>query len=447
MLKKSRAGINLDYIEAIDYIHGLTRFGMKLGLERMRFIMNALQRPELLFHSVHVGGTNGKGSTIAFLEAIALAAGLKVARYTSPHLSSYTERFTINRLPISQQKLAKLVAEMRPVFKKAANQPEFGCPTEFEVGTALAFRYFAEENVDIALIEVGLGGRLDATNILKPVVVGLTHIDHDHQEYLGEDLASIAWEKAGIIKRGTPVISAESHLEVEKVLRQRARQQKAPLFYVGQEISYRLVNWGFEGTDVELGWENVPAQYRLNLLGAHQGQNAAVAFGLAMALRERGFNIADSAIKCGLAQASWPGRLEFIPGRPDVLLDGGHNPDGFSSLSKSIKRLFPERRIVGLIGIMGNRPVEDMAAIIAPSIHDVVVTEVPDTKFHAAKRIKEAFTQLGYKPKLCSSSTEAFKMSIEMARKNNALLLVAGSLYLVGKLRPRIIEECKLKHD
>ena len=442
MFKKRKAGNNLDYVEAIEYIHGLTRFGMKLGLERMRFLMNALQRPELLFPSVHIGGTNGKGSTIAFLEAIAMAAGLKVARYTSPHLSSYTERFTINRHPISQQKLAELVEEIRPVLEKATNRPEFGSPTEFEVGTALAFRYFAEENVDIALIEVGLGGRLDATNILKPVVVGLTHIDLDHQEYLGDDLASIAWEKAGIIKRGTPIICAESDMEVEKVIRQRAQHQKAPLFRIGQEINYRLINWGIEGTDVELGWEEAPEQYRLNLLGAHQGQNAAVAFGLARRLRKEGFNtITDSAIRSGLGEASWPGRLEFISGSPDVLLDGGHNPDGFSALSKSLQRLFPERQIIGLIGIMGNRPVEDMAAIIAPNLHGVVVTEVPDTKFHAANRITEAFNNLGCQAKMCTSPIKALEMSIEIARRKEALLLIAGSLYLIGQLRSIIIKK------
>lgn len=428
----------LEYAEALAYIQGLTRFGIRLGLERTRAILDRLGHPERNYPSVHIGGTNGKGSTVAMLEAIALAAGMKVARFTSPHLESYTERLVVNGIPIPGYELAEMVQEVQPILEEVAQNPDFGEPTEFEVGTILAFMYFARSKVDLALIEVGMGGRLDSTNVILPLAVGLTHIDLDHQEQLGPDLESIAQEKAGIMKKGVPVVAASGYPEVERILREKATSLQAPFYKVDESILAQLEGHDASGIQVNLGWmSESPKLYHVNLRGAHQASNAGVAFGLIKVLQEKGFSqIGEEEIKQGLAAVNWPGRLELIDGHPPVLMDAGHNPDGFRALVHAVDIIAGKKPVIGLIGIPNNRPVEEMAAILAPGLHYVIATALPSITTADPNRVGEAFANLDIECEVQPDQESGLKRGLEIAAQKNGILLITGSFYLIGKLRP-----------
>lgn len=397
-----------------------------------------LGHPEEKLPAVHIGGTNGKGSTAAYLEAAAIAAGLSVGKYTSPHLSSYKERITINRQPISLENLDALVEVAKPAIEQVAADPEYGQLTEFEVSTILAFLYFAQSDVDLAIIEVGLGGRLDATNVLHPLAIGLTHIALDHQEILGPDLPSIAREKAGIIKPGVPVVTARQCPEVLQVFRNTAEQRGAPIVTVGADIRVTVTRCTEAGTWVQLGYKDeAPREFRLNLLGSHQADNAAVAYGLLQLLKEKGFGgITEEAIAHGFASAIWPGRLEIIPGRPKILLDGGHNPDGFCTLSNGLAMLFPNVLKLAVVGILDNRPVEEMAKILAGHFTHVIATRVDSANAAEPERVAKAFAAAGVTTEIVTDPLQAIQRGKELAVRENQLLVVTGSLYLVGQLRP-----------
>lgn len=379
---------------------------------------------------------------MALVESAALAAGLKVARFTSPHLNRYNERFVIDRQPIDDEALAGLIQEIYPVVEEAKKRPEFGAPTEFEVGTVLAFLYFARSKVDLAIIEVGMGGRLDSTNVLKPLAVGLTHIDLDHVEVLGPDLVSIAREKAGIIKERTPVVTATAYPEVRQVLAQRAKACQAPFYSVGETIRHEISTWDEKGVQLNLAWKEEPFEaFHVNLLGAHQAQNAAVAFGLLKVLEKRGFSaITHDAIRQGFSSAVWPGRLEYIPGEPDILLDGAHNPDGFRSLAAAIRHIYPGKSVIALLGILENRPIDAMAEILSDVLSAAITTNVPDPKGQTAERTRLALELHGVPSLLYPDPIEALRIARERAIEEKALLLVAGSLYLVGHLRSTLFQ-------
>ncbi|NLW56782.1 MAG: bifunctional folylpolyglutamate synthase/dihydrofolate synthase [Firmicutes bacterium] len=433
----------MTYEQALAYIHSRNKFGIKLGLDRMRALLALFGNPHQKYPALHIAGTNGKGSTTAIVRTVMEKAGYKVGSFTSPHLSSYCERLSINGRPIQPARLAALVSEVQPVLEEAALDPEISHPTEFEVGTLLAFKYFAEEQVDLAIFEVGMGGRLDATNVITPLACGITHIALDHQEYLGPDLVSIAKEKAGIIKHKCPVVVAPQEPEVFAVFESTANALKAPLYAVGQAINYEVTRVDLTGTYLQLQWEEEEAlSLRLNLFGAHQAANAAVAFGLLQVLKAKGLSWSASALEEGFATVTWPGRLEYLPGPPSILLDGAHNIDGVNMLGQGINCLFPDRPVQALIGSLNNRPVEELAALFVSSLghnlKQVYATTVPDPKAASAARITQAFQKHGVKTVEIPEPTTA----LATAQQNlppEELLVVAGSLYLVGALRPLII--------
>lgn len=408
--------------------------------------MKSIGHPEQKLAVVHIGGTNGKGSTAAFLEGVAMAAGLSVGKYTSPHLSSYTERMTINRQPISLEILDALVEEVRPVIDRVSVDPKYGPLTEFEVSTILAFLYFAQSKVDLALIEVGMGGRLDATNVVRPVAVGLTHIDLDHQDVLGSQLLDITREKAGIIKMGVPVVSARQYPEALKVLRDTAQTVDAPLVTVGDDILATFAECSAEGTWVWLGCKGEsPRKFRLSLLGSHQAENAAVAFGLLQVLKEKGFgDFSDEIIAKGFSATIWPGRFELISEHPKTLFDGGHNPDGFRALSNGLDMIFPGLPKVAVIGILNNRPVEEMVKIIGRHFHRVIATRVDSQNAADPKRLTDAFHAIGVPAETMPDPGDAFQWGKELAINEDCLLVVAGSLYLIGQLRPLAFEQSNM---
>ncbi|HEY8392280.1 MAG TPA: folylpolyglutamate synthase/dihydrofolate synthase family protein [Capillibacterium sp.] len=434
----------MTYEQALAYIHSRNRFGIKLGLDRMRALLEKMGAPHLKYPAIHMAGTNGKGSTTALVSAVLKEAGYKVGTFTSPHLSSYCERLVIDGQPIAPERLAALVSKVQPVVEKAALDPAIGHPTEFEFGTLLAFEYFAEEQIDIGVFEVGMGGRLDATNVLTPLVAGISHIALDHQEYLGKDLVSIAKEKAGIIKPGIPVVIGRQEPEAGNVLKTTAQDRQAPCYAVGEDIRCELTRTDLTGTYLKLQWQEEPAcQVRVNLLGAHQATNAALAFGLLKVVQKQGFPWKEQDLEKGFARVVWPGRMEYFPGPPALLLDGAHNPDGILALAHGLKQLFPGRKMRLVTGILGNRPVELMASLLTSvldgNLQHVYATTVPDPKAAPCLRVADGFRAAGVASETIADPLAALETALA-ALEPGELLVVTGSLYLIGYLRPPILE-------
>lgn len=443
----------LTYQEALDYIHSRTQFGIKLGLDRIRYLLELCDHPHRKYPVIHIAGTNGKGSVAALITSVLSAAGYKVGRFISPHLSSYTERFSINNRNISEDRVGKLVSRLKPVLEQTARHPLYSPPTEFEVATLLAFQYFAEERVDVAVIEVGMGGRFDSTNVVDPLVCGIAHIALDHREYLGDTLSAIAAEKAGIIKPGRPVVVGVQEQEAFAVLEKAATKAKAPFYAVGRDFRYKVAAMDIDGVQLEIEGGHEPLlTVRVGLTGRHQAANAALAYGLLSVAKEAGLKWETTDLLHGFAEVKWPGRLELFPCTPPILMDGGHNPDGFTALSEAISDVFAGYQIYLVIGILNNRPLKEMVSILAPRISKVFATKVPDPKSADPTDLAEEFRKHGVEATTVEEPSMALRAALSEAdgqgragEGKKRLLLVAGSLYLVGALRPEVARmyQCK----
>ncbi|MCL6591339.1 MAG: bifunctional folylpolyglutamate synthase/dihydrofolate synthase [Firmicutes bacterium] len=429
----------MDYDQALQYIKDCTKFGVKLGLERITEILKRLGDPQRKFPSIHIAGTNGKGSTAAMFDAVLREAAYKTGRYTSPHLSSYRERFTVNGRPISPAKLGEIAAQIKPVIE-SVREDGFGGPTEFEVGTALAFEFFAQSGVDIAIIEVGMGGRFDATNVIQPAFSVITHLALDHQRYLGATLNQIAFEKAGIIKPKIPVVIGIQEPGIEDYLSEIARFRGSEV-KKASEIKLLENQSRIEGAWIEAGdpyWGIIQA--KIGLIGSHQARNSLNVIAGTEFLARAGFNITKTNLANGLSKTVWPGRFERVPGLGPLTLylDGAHNPDGVSALAATWQELYPHQKADLLVGILNDRPLLEMAALFSPITRRVIVTEVPDPKTASAAELGAVFTQLGV-PTIIEPAPEA---ALQLLLKTtNPFALVSGSLYLIGLLRPVLIKD------
>jgi len=391
----------MNYNEAILYLESLQSTDIKLGLERVTRVLSKLSNPQERFKSVIVAGTNGKGSTCAFLESILRHGGFKTGLFLSPHLVDVRERIQINREMISERDFAgiaeKVVCHCEPRI------------TYFEFLTAMAFLYFAENSVDMAVLEVGLGGRFDATNVVTPVVSAITRIGIDHQGYLGDTIEKIAFEKAGIIKEGVPVVTVVQDDGAMDVIRKVANEKNATLHVVGPN----------------------EVRYKLGLLGRHQNENAALAITAAELVG------AKEHLAEALASTRWPGRLDVLSERPLVILDGAHNPNGAEALAKFIHSELKAKgkKVTILIGIMADK---DITGIVDPllKVADRIVVSRPDIPRAAAtEKIRE--TIISIKPDMevtCIEDVQiALKRTIKETKKDEALV-IAGSLYMVGEV-------------
>ena len=427
----------MNYQAAVQYIHDCSKFGIKLGLDRIREILKRVGNPQDKYRIIHIAGTNGKGSTAAFYDFVLREAGLKVGRFTSPHLSSYRERMTINGEPIPETDLVELISELRPIVEAVAADG-FGPPTEFELGTAAGFLYFAKQAVDLAVIEVGMGGRFDATNVVTPILSVVTHIALDHREYLGDTLEKIAFEKAGIIKPGVPVVIGIQEPEIEKYLTEVAISRKAPYSLAGGlTIERATVAEGgnsFTITHPLFGHLNV----RTGLVGKHQINNCLNFLAGMEFLHQLGVKLTQENIVSGLAKAYWPGRFERVPGfeRLKLYLDGAHNPDGVRALAGTLASIYPGQKADFLVGILNNRPLAEMAAILAPVTRQVIVTKVPDPKSSTTEDLAKAFTELGIETVAEPVPEKALEL---LLKTDNQLAVACGSLYLIGYLRKFLV--------
>jgi dihydrofolate synthase/folylpolyglutamate synthase len=429
--------LDREYRETIDYLYALQKHGIKLALSNSHALMSLMGDPHRKFRSVHVAGTNGKGSTSAFIASMLQAAGYRVGLYTSPHLVSFTERIRINAVLITEAKVVELAARVRDAARKAEGPGGMGAfsPTFFEVTTAMAFTYFAEEGVDIAVIEVGMGGRLDSTNVITPLVSVITNIELEHTEFLGTTLTEIAGEKAGIIKQGVPVVTGAMQQEVITVIEREAAAREAGVYRLSSDFmpvpvaSRRAQIFDYRG--ITVSYEKV----RINMLGRYQVDNASLALATIECLRNAGILVDEAAVRRGLEQARWEGRLELVARKPDIYLDGAHNPASARMLAATVREMKSAyRRTVLIIGILQDKDCGGIIAALAPLVDHVIVTKPDYSRAMDVQALASAIRKLHGSV----GTAETVGDAIAMARDNELpddLVLITGSLYMVGDAR------------
>lgn len=428
--------MKLNYEQSVEYIHGIGMFGSKPGLERISALLDRLDHPEKELKIIHVAGTNGKGSTSAMLSSILQESGYKVGLFISPYLESFNERIQVNNTPIDKDELAKLVSELKPIVEEVA-QTEAGQPTQFEIVTAMGFKYFKRIDVDFVVLEVGLGGTYDATNVINPIVSIITSIGLDHQAILGNTLEEIAGEKAGIIKEGVPVVTAVTKNGPLEVIREKAKKMNAPFYALGEKFSVLRTNYSISGQSFKYSDNKEESEFNINFLGNHQIRNASLAIKTAKIMDDLGFEVSKKAIFNGLEKASWPGRLEIMQNKPYIILDGAHNEQASEVISKTIKELF-DKEIILVLGILSDKNYQKMISDLVPLAKKVFITapnyyRATDTEM-LAKEAKQYCNDVIEVEGVANAIDNAISASNE-----KDLILITGSLYTVGEARSHLL--------
>jgi len=420
----------------MQWLAGFEKYGWVFGLERISTLMERLGNPQNELKVVHVAGTNGKGSVCKFISSILQQAGYSVGLYTSPHLERFSERITVNGDEISDDAFVKIIERVRPLVEEMKEQGKV--PTFFEIVTALAFLYFHERKVDYAVVEVGLGGRLDATNIVTPLVSVITNISLEHTDILGDSIDKIAFEKAGIIKEGVPMVTAAREA-ARDVITRVANEHHAPVVFVDQTWWKRVV---WDGREQEFFIQGAFRDYsvRTSLLGVHQGDNIAVAIAAVEQLQIHGVFLTDTDIMKGIEIASNPGRMEIIAETPMILLDGAHNPGGIKVLVETIKQDFTYKRLLLVLGVLKDKDISSMIATIVPVADTVIVTKSSSPRAYDPMRLKEQITSVDPTKEVVVTTTvpEAVDYAKRHARRKD-LICISGSLFTVGEARQHLL--------
>lgn len=415
----------MNYSAAIAYLYSLQKHGIKLGLETMTALMTRLDSPQTRFRSVHIAGTNGKGSTAAIAAAVLQAAGYRVGLYTSPHLVDFRERIRVDGEMIAEERVSQLMEQNRGACRHDLS------PTFFECTTSMAFQYFADACVDVAVVEVGLGGRFDATNVIRPLACAITTIALDHQEYLGPTLSSIAREKAGIVKSGIPVVVGRLNAEAEETIERIAVERKAPMLRLNRE--FRTVgpstNW--------FDYEGVSGRHKgliCPLAGRHQLDNAACALALLEVAAAEGILISEEAIRRGLRSVKWEGRLEIVEQRPTIVLDGAHNPAAAAVLADSLAEMMrkrPRGRLLLVLGMMRDKNHRGFIMPLRHLVGDVVLTQADLPRSATVSELRAALRD--WLPSLHEAPVPADALTVakQLAGPDD-VICVTGSLMLVG---------------
>ena len=416
----------MTYEEALSYIHSICWKGSKLGLDRTRELLGKLNDPQKELKFIHIAGTNGKGSTAAMLSSILEEAGYRVGLYTSPFINRFNERMQVNHQPIPDEELAALTEYVRPHADAMADSP-----TEFELITALAMVWFARQKCDIVVLEVGMGGELDSTNIIDvPEAAVIAAMGLDHVKELGPTMADIARAKAGIIKEGGRVVSYGGNLEADEVIAAVCRARNASLC---QPDFSAIVpgDFSLEGQTFSYkGWRGL----RIPLVGAYQMNNAAVVLETVEVLRQRGWSVSDEAVRQGLADTRWPARFEVLRRDPVFIVDGGHNPHGIRATAESLSRLFPGRKITFVTGVMADKDVEHILGLIVP-LADQFFTVRPDNpRAMDAGELAARIEAMGAKATACASVQDGVDRAIQ-AEGPHGVACALGSLYMSGEVR------------
>ncbi|MTI81541.1 MAG: bifunctional folylpolyglutamate synthase/dihydrofolate synthase [Firmicutes bacterium] len=425
----------MNYFEAIDYLKGLTKFGINLGLDRIRELLRRLGDPHLKIKVIHVGGTNGKGSTVSMTASILQAAGYKVGTFISPHLHRYSERFCINGEEISEEQVVALVTELRPHLDNMALEG-FEHPTEFEVSTAMACFYFYQQQVDFAVLEVGLGGAIDSTNVVQPLVAVITNVSLDHMDYLGNTVREVAKVKAGIIKEGVPLVTATNDPEALTVIEETCNEQKVPITIVGQDVTWQEKDGQLTVISKKHHYHGI----NLSLLGEHQRVNAATAVATVEELHAYDVSITDDNVCKGLARVTWPGRFEVIMGNPTVVLDGAHNTEGARMLANTLKQQFPNRSIVLVLGMLGDKEREKVVSILTPLASTVVITKPNNPRSGDWQRLAELAKNYVPKVDIIESIPKAVDKGLELASKED-VVCITGSFYMLAEAREYLLKQ------
>jgi dihydrofolate synthase / folylpolyglutamate synthase len=410
------------YLRAVQRLYGLQKYGIKFGLSKTKNLLEKFGNPHEGQRYLHIAGTNGKGSVAASVGSILKASGLKVGFYSSPHLVRFTERFSINGLEMDQRTATGLINEVWGAFVQ--EEP----PTFFEVTTAMALMYFARAETDLAIMEVGMGGRLDATNIITPLVSVITGIGMEHQAFLGSRLVDIAREKGGIIKPGVDVVTAATQPAVIRVLEAIASEKGAPLWRVGKDLRYRVNENGFHYKGPTLHLKGL----KPGLNGAFQNRNTALALGIVERLIDKGYVVSTADIAHGLATTRWPGRMQIVGERPLIILDGAHNPPAVRALARSLRSGFIYKRMILVVGVMADKAIYQLLKGIVPLADYVIYTRPVYERAAPPDRLMAASQPFGKPGEAIHPLNRALTRARELADPDD-MILVCGSLFTVGE--------------
>ncbi len=425
--------IETKYNQALDYLYSFVDYSLKhiselakaeFNLDRVFALMEELGNPHEKYPIIHVAGTKGKGSVSALCASALPAAGYKTGLYTSPHLWNYTERIQINGKPISHEQMVELVEEIKPVVAKV---PKL---TTFEITTALGFLAFAKNDVNAAVIEVGLGGRLDATNIVMPKVSVITSISYDHMAVLGNTLAEIAGEKAGIIKQGVPVVSSPQKDEALRVLERIAKERNCPFILVGKDVKFERLTSSLDGQAFSLHAKPSSLILAIPLLGSHQIENAATAY---TALKTSGIPISDEAIQKGFSQVEWPARFEVLRREPPVIIDSAHNRDSAFRLRETLDEYFPKKPVILVFCALEDKDITGILEELKPRLECVVATRADHPRAPSAKWIAEQVKKVGIPVEAITPAADALERALELAGEQK-IVLSAGSVAFAGEI-------------
>ncbi|MBL8063069.1 MAG: bifunctional folylpolyglutamate synthase/dihydrofolate synthase [Anaerolineales bacterium] len=434
--------IETRYNQALDYLYSFVDYSLKhsselakadFNLDRMFALMKLMGGPQTKYPIIHVAGTKGKGSTSALCAAGLMAAGYKTGLYTSPHLLDYVERIQINGKPITHEQLIELVEEIKPHVAQIEKL------TTFEITTALAFMAFAKYGVTAAVFEVGLGGRLDATNVVTPKVSVITSLSYDHMAVLGNTLALIAGEKAGIIKEGVPVVSSPQKEEALEVLLRVAREKNSDITLVGRDVEFERVGSSLKGQALRIddrrqttdnGSSSI-VEFQIPLLGKHQIENAATAYA---ALKASGIPITDEQIKTGFSQVQWRARFEVARLEPPVIFDSAHNQDSFEKLRETLEEYFPSRKVYLIFGASEDKNIPGMFAEMKAKIQKIMITRADHPRALSVEQISGLAEQAGAEWEALVPVREALRRALELSSKDGSIVLSAGSMFVTAEV-------------
>ncbi len=426
----------MNYAAALDFLLSRTdyerypgfTYANRFDLRRTEDLLQRLGNPHLSAKTVHIAGSKGKGSTSAMIAAGLQAAGYRTGLYTSPHLVTLRERIQVDGKPILKRELESVVSRMRPHVEAVDHEKTYGELSTFELLTAAAFLHFQQQKVDFQVLETGLGGRLDATNVVMPEVCVITSISLDHTDVLGKTLALIAAEKAGIIKPGRPLVSSVRAEEAAQVIRETCRKKGARFISVGSDITWRKLDSNLSGQSLEV--QGLKDSYRITipLLGAHQLQNAAAAVGALEVL-----GVPRKSIEAGLARTNWPGRLQILRRRPLLVVDGAHNRDSASKLKQALKEYFPFDRLIFIIGTSADKDVSGIIEELAPLANTVIVTRARHPRASRPEALAGEFAKVGVKAETADDVASAVAEALRRAGRKD-LICATGSLFLVAEV-------------